>query len=1059
MQLVEQLTGYVSDALAEGSLANEELHYVFQLTTQLGKVIEGTQSDATDPQAWSPANVAGPQVHNSGGLSPSADRQSRTTSDLLNWAGNSDASDGSLTGNASISENALDEPALVDVLAHIAEGPHATEVTSMQAAAEALLKAARHNQKTGRRKATASRYMDDGSSRLVTTLHATASGSLEAEGHWEVGVPVGKQHATPGHQQGLQATVSSMVPAHLRLHQLSETWRSHKDQLRLQQQEKEARAASPTPPARLTSQARQRAADRLYAHAVQRQIRQQAAREEQACQGSPPGSPTLHAPRNAQGFFQRQQDLLVRRQWWAEQQRPRDEESLQHCTGRPLISDFAHSLRRSRDDLLAWNARKEERVKQLRIQQALQDSEEVTLTPRINPASRHMALRLAHRAAQQDPHLLTVIQSQPEGWVLGDRPAPAHRSSTQGSNAIGKGKGLQQPAWVKARATTSMRVLQRAADKGLSASPPPSSWLGSQGGHSVGSAAFEEAPWMGHGGVRHMDAGHLEASLKRCETHSGHSSGVATPSPRRPTGAHHASEMQVGGQNASGHKLVAQGSQAAAPHPGQLAATQGQLEGAFHPEAAALAATGHAVDPIEKSAPAWGLDPTAPPTHPSPPTPAQPDSARHSDSSSHAPAQSACVTKSEPAASVLPWLDQSHAALLTEQKPVSGQRHSLSSAIAAGPAVQARSPLGPAAQPESAVDSSLKSSEPVASVRQVGTGSQAAGAGVDWQGFASVDEGPDDGSNADWNDDHTATGTCQQDKSSAYKVDAVAEAPRLSDQGSSGLDVVSGLLIPDLIGLPADKAVKAKQPSGEPSGERRSSGEPSAERRSSGVGGRGPLHDALGSGGYAASSRAAAYVRRNSEQQRVQPSMQIPVPSPNMSGKALRAKALKAAAEAAAKATRMPSRPIASAKAAHSDAGRTTADASEAAGAEAMTQFSIAAEHAEQGRSGGKEVVSMHSVMKHKPAPLIPKRQPPSLDMRAYSAAIEHMLAVKDSGPSPAVRTYSRQARSSAEKNKNAMAAASPDVAARRLFNPAATDSTGYRKKHGKRIESANMLQ
>jgi len=82
--------------------------------------------------------------------------------------------------------------------------------------------------------------------------------------------------------------------------------------------------------------------------------------------------------------------------------------------------------------VLCRNARKEERVKQLRIQQALQDSQEVTLTPRINPASRHMALRLAHRAAQQDPHLLTVIQSQPEGWVLGDRPAPAHRPSTHG---------------------------------------------------------------------------------------------------------------------------------------------------------------------------------------------------------------------------------------------------------------------------------------------------------------------------------------------------------------------------------------------------------------------------------------------------------------------------------------------------------------------------------------------------------------------------------------------------------------------------------------------------
>lgn len=50
------------------------------------------------------------------------------------------------------------------------------------------------------------------------------------------------------------------------------------------------------------------------------------------------------------------QDLLARRQYLAEQRRPRDEESLQHCTGRPVISAFAHSLHRSRDDLLAWYA-------------------------------------------------------------------------------------------------------------------------------------------------------------------------------------------------------------------------------------------------------------------------------------------------------------------------------------------------------------------------------------------------------------------------------------------------------------------------------------------------------------------------------------------------------------------------------------------------------------------------------------------------------------------------------------------------------------------------------
>ena len=72
-------------------------------------------------------------------------------------------------------------------------------------------------------------------------------------------------------------------------------------------------------------------------------------------------------------------------------------------------------------------SRKEERLQQLRNEQALQQDEEVTLTPRINPTSRHMALHLARRVAQQDPRLLTVIQSQPQGWVLGARPASPRR--------------------------------------------------------------------------------------------------------------------------------------------------------------------------------------------------------------------------------------------------------------------------------------------------------------------------------------------------------------------------------------------------------------------------------------------------------------------------------------------------------------------------------------------------------------------------------------------------------------------------------------------------------
>jgi len=61
----------------------------------------------------------------------------------------------------------------------------------------------------------------DGNSRLVTSLHATASGGLEAEEHLGGRVQGGKRHATPAYQQGLQAHVSSMVPAHLRLHQVS----------------------------------------------------------------------------------------------------------------------------------------------------------------------------------------------------------------------------------------------------------------------------------------------------------------------------------------------------------------------------------------------------------------------------------------------------------------------------------------------------------------------------------------------------------------------------------------------------------------------------------------------------------------------------------------------------------------------------------------------------------------------------------------------------------------------------------------------------------------------
>ncbi len=112
--------------------------------------------------------------------------------------------------------------------------------------------------------------------------------------------------------------------------------------------------------------------------------------------------------------------------------------------------------------------------------------------------------------------------------------------------------------------------------------------------------------------------------------------------------------------------------------------------------------------------------------------------------------------------------------------------------------------------------------------------------------------------------------------------------------------------------------------------------------------------------------------------------------------------------------------------------------------------------------AGAGEVVSMHSVMKQKPAPLNHRKPRASLDMRAYSAAIEHMLAVKDSvSGQNAMGTYSRQASArpstSTEKKGNGMIAASPAAVSHRLFSPVNTESSGYRKKHGK-VVGANKV-
>ena len=50
-----------------------------------------------------------------------------------------------------------------------------------------------------------------------------------------------------------------------------------------------------------------------------------------------------------------------------------------------------------------------------------------------------------------------------------------------------------------------MRLVQKAA----MAPDQPVHLTASQDSHLGCSAGFEEAPWMGQGGVRHMDAGHV----------------------------------------------------------------------------------------------------------------------------------------------------------------------------------------------------------------------------------------------------------------------------------------------------------------------------------------------------------------------------------------------------------------------------------------------------------------------------------------------------------------------------------------------------------------------
>ena len=98
----------------------------------------------------------------------------------------------------------------------------------------------------------------------------------------------------------------------------------------------------------------------------------------------------------------------------------------------------------------------------------------------------------------------------------------------------------------------------------------------------------------------------------------------------------------------------------------------------------------------------------------------------------------------------------------------------------------------------------------------------------------------------------------------------------------------------------------------------------------------------------------------------------------------------------------------------------------------------------------------MQSVMKHRPAPLTPKRQLSGLDAHAFQAARDSMLAAR--GPDHvSEHSPTRQAnatRISAERGRASGFGLRSKAASRALFSPASAAVDGYRKKHGSVVMS-----
>ena len=136
-----------------------------QLTSQLGE-----QAKYVNPPGRSLKSASQVEDKAAGSLSTTADelnpvKQSRTTADLLDWADDIANISGSLQGSGSSSNDDLntihfDDHASIKVQAAVAQSMPKQEMTSREAAAKALMKAAKHGGSTRLSKDTPSRYLD-----------------------------------------------------------------------------------------------------------------------------------------------------------------------------------------------------------------------------------------------------------------------------------------------------------------------------------------------------------------------------------------------------------------------------------------------------------------------------------------------------------------------------------------------------------------------------------------------------------------------------------------------------------------------------------------------------------------------------------------------------------------------------------------------------------------------------------------------------------------------------------------------------------------------------------